>query len=63
MTPGRTWNELFAKRFSEKYSERLARWGAAGAVALAAAAGVLRWVAMAFDPSLALLWPLQATLV
>ncbi len=39
----------------------LARWGAAGAVALAAAAGVLRWVAMAFDPSLALLWPLQAT--
>ena len=43
--PGRTW---------------VARLGPAGALAIAALAGVLRWGAMAFAPPLSLLWPLQA---
>lgn len=38
----------------------LARVGPAGAVVLAAAAGLVRWGAMTLDPPLALLWPLQA---
>ena len=36
------------------------RLGAAGAILLAAGAGVFRWIAMAFDPGLFWLWPLQA---
>lgn len=43
--PGRAW---------------VTRLGPAGALGLAAAAGVLRWSAMALSPPLALLWPLQA---
>jgi PPP family 3-phenylpropionic acid transporter len=43
--PGRVW---------------VARLGPAGALAVAAAAGVVRWSAMVFTPPLALLWPLQA---
>jgi PPP family 3-phenylpropionic acid transporter len=43
--PGRAW---------------VARLGPAGALAVAALAGVLRWGSMAFAPPLALLWPLQA---
>lgn len=36
------------------------RLGPAGAMALAGAAGVVRWAAMTLDPDLAWLWPLQA---
>ncbi len=43
--PGRAW---------------VARLGPPGALAVAAAAGVVRWGAMTFAPPLALLWPLQA---
>ncbi len=43
--PGRAW---------------VARLGPAGALAVAAGAGVVRWGAMSFAPPLALLWPLQA---
>lgn len=38
----------------------IARLGGAGALALASGAGVIRWAAMALDPPLAWLWPLQA---
>ncbi|MEO1458401.1 MAG: MFS transporter [Pseudomonadota bacterium] len=38
----------------------LRRLGAPGAIALGAAAAALRWVAMAFEPALWALWPLQA---
>lgn len=34
--------------------------GPVGAMALACAAGLIRWTAMLFDPGLAWLWPLQA---
>lgn len=43
--PGRAW---------------VARLGPAGAMAVAATAGIVRWSAMALSPPLALLWPLQA---
>jgi PPP family 3-phenylpropionic acid transporter len=36
------------------------RFGAAGAIALSGAAGLLRWTAMAFDPTGIALWALQA---
>ncbi len=42
--------------FGAALTERL---GVAGAFALAGAAGLARWSAMAFDPALAWLWPLQ----
>jgi PPP family 3-phenylpropionic acid transporter len=42
--PGRAW---------------VARLGSAGAMAIAALAGMLRWGSMAFAPPLPLLWPLQ----
>lgn len=38
----------------------VARLGAMNALALGAGAGALRWVAMAFEPGLMALWPLQA---
>ena len=37
----------------------VARIGPAGALMLAGAAGVLRWILMSFEPPLALLWPTQ----
>lgn len=37
------------------------RLGPEGAMALAGAAGILRWTAMTFDPGLGWLWALQAT--
>ncbi|MEM7499515.1 MAG: MFS transporter [Pseudomonadota bacterium] len=43
--PGRTW---------------VARLGAMNALALGAGAGAIRWAAMAFEPGLLALWPLQA---
>lgn len=43
------------------YGRRFIAWaGPAGAMTLAGAAGLIRWAAMALDPPLALLWPLQA---
>lgn len=42
--------------FGAALTERL---GVAGAFVLAGLAGLARWLAMAFDPSLAVLWPLQ----
>jgi PPP family 3-phenylpropionic acid transporter len=39
----------------------VARLGPVGAIAVSGAAGVLRWTAMAFDPPVWMLWPLQAT--
>jgi PPP family 3-phenylpropionic acid transporter len=39
----------------------VARLGPVGAIAVSGAAGVLRWGAMAFDPPVWALWPLQAT--
>lgn len=43
------------------FGKRLIDWlGPAGAFALSAAASLLRWGAMTFDPGLAWLWPLQA---
>lgn len=38
----------------------IARLGPAGALMLSGAAGLFRWAAMSFDPSLIWLWPLQA---
>ncbi|MEO0427542.1 MAG: MFS transporter [Pseudomonadota bacterium] len=38
----------------------VARLGATNALALGAAAGAVRWAAMAFEPGLVALWPLQA---
>lgn len=37
----------------------VARIGPAGALVLAGAVGVLRWILMSFEPPLALLWPIQ----
>lgn len=39
----------------------VARLGAVGAIAVSGAAGIVRWAAMAFDPPVWLLWPLQAS--
>ena len=43
------------------WGKALIDWlGAAGAILLAAGAGVFRWIVMTFDPGLIWLWPLQA---
>lgn len=39
----------------------VARLGAVGSIAVSGAAGIVRWAAMAFDPPVWLLWPLQAS--